>query len=524
MGKSVVILGEKFKTSFEGASYNQQPTKGVDPPVNLIHSIMEKFNNGLLQKTLSDISKLLRHYPYSATLYNIQGATNARLGSPNAALESFKNAISINPNSAEANNNMGNILKEQGELENAVKAYTNALLLKPDYAEAFYNLGNAYKEMRKLKDAISAYNKAVSLNPNYAEAFYNRGLAQSNMDDLDAAIESYNEAIRSNPKFGTAFNNKANALFEKGELEKAIENYKQAVKLSPNHAEAWNNLGSVLSIIGNQQAAIKSFNQALKIKPSYVEALFNLGKIFKFIKEENKAAKCFETVANLDENDVLGAKLQLAALGRSSPPSKTPKVFMEHFYKKRAKIWDSQPLEKYSGHLLIASAFGQANIEKDNVILDLGCGTGSLASFLRPYAKSLIGIDLSHEMLTHAREAELYDFLFETDIEFYLAETSDHFDIVVAAAVFIHFLNLEDIFSLIANKLKKNGQFIFTVFEGQKEHKYLNEFLTYSHSDDYVSDLVEDLDLKIIFRDRAIHEYHEETPIYSLVYVLQKTL
>ena len=451
----MVSLGNKFKATFKGAYKNRKPTQAVEPPTKLISSLVEKFNNGLLQQTLSDLSKLLHHYPRSATLYNIQGATNARLGKPDAALEDFENALNLNPNLGEANNNMGNILKEQGKLEKAIKAYRKALLLKPDYAEAFYNMGNTYKEMKKFKSAISSYNRALSLNPNYAEAFYNKGLIQSYMNDTNAAIESY--------------------------------------------------------------------NQALKIKPSYVEALFKLGESFKLFGENNNAAKCFEAAVNLDETDAVGAKLHLATLGRSSTPSKTPEVFMKNFYKKRAQIWDNQSLDKYSGHLLIASAFGQANIKKESHILDLGCGTGSLANFLRPYAKSLVGIDLSHEMLAYARETKIYDLLIEKDIELYLAEKLDHYDIVVAAAVFIHFLNLERVFKLITRSLKKNGQFIFTVFESLKEDKHLNDFLMYSHSADYISSLVEYLDLKVIFRDRAIHEYHKETAIYSLVYVLQKT-
>ena len=310
---------------------------------------------------------------------------------------------------------------------------------------------------------------------------------------------------------------------EMKKFKSAISSYNRALSLNPNYAEAFYNKGLIQSYMNDTNAAIESYNQALKIKPSYVEALFKLGESFKLFGENNNAAKCFEAAVNLDETDAVGAKLHLATLGRSSTPSKTPEVFMKNFYKKRAQIWDNQSLDKYSGHLLIASAFGQANIKKESHILDLGCGTGSLANFLRPYAKSLVGIDLSHEMLAYARETKLYDLLIEKDIELYLAEKLDHYDIVVAAAVFIHFLNLERGFKLITRSLKKNGQFIFTVFESLKEDKHLNDFLMYSHSADYISSLVEYLDLKVIFRDRAIHEYHKETAIYSLVYVLQKT-
>ena len=494
----------------------------MEPPHRLISTIIEQFNKGLLHKALSEISKSLINYPSSAILYNMEGATYSRLGRQDDALRSFEKAISINPKSAEAKNNIGNILKDRGDTEKAIKTYKQALLLKPDYTEAFFNLGNTFKEIRNWNDAIKAYNKAISLKPDYAEAFYNRGLVQSNMGDLDSAIESYNRAISIYPNFGAAFNNRGNALLDKGEIEKATKNYEQAVRLSPNDADAWNNLGVVLGIIGNHRNAIASFNQALKVKPGYLDALFNLGKILKSIGELKKAEKYFETVIKLDKDDAMGAVLQLANIGNKSVPKKTPKLFMKNFYKKRAKIWDSQPLEEYSGHLLIASAFGQANVKRDNVILDLGCGTGSLASFLRPYAKTLIGIDLSSEMLAYAERSKQYDILFEADIEDYLSEKFEYYDIVVAAAVFIHFLNLENIFSLILNSLKKDGKFIFTVFESQKQDKYLNDFLMYSHSDEYISSLASRFNFRIVYRERAIHEYQEEKPIYALSYFLEK--
>lgn len=40
----------------------------------------------------------------------------------------------------------------------------------------------------------------------------------------------------------------------------------------------------------------------------------------------------------------------------------------------------------------------------DDVVLDLGCGTGAIALALAPAARRVIGRDISEEMLTHARE------------------------------------------------------------------------------------------------------------------------
>ena len=69
------------------------------------------------------------------------------------------------------------------------------------------------------------------------------------------------------------------------------------------------------------------------------------------------------------------------------------------------------------GIYLLRKHFHEANIqEKVGDILDLGCGTGSLAKFLRPYSKKLVGIDLSSDMLIKAEKTELYDSILKRDV------------------------------------------------------------------------------------------------------------
>ena len=178
---------------------------------------------------------------------------------------------------------------------------------------------------------------------------------------------------------------------------------------------------------------------------------------------------------------------------------------------------------KYRGHLLIENAFKTThNTSKKIDILDMGCGTGSLARILRPYARTLVGIDLSPDMLFKAEGICLYDSLYKKDLSQYLSEVSNHYDTIIAAAVLIHFYDLDNIFFLIRDSLKLNGKFIFSIFEETQKNKSLNSFLMYAHSDEYITKLADRLNLKIIYRQKDIHEYHKEVSVPAIIYVLEK--
>src|SRR2546422_4078407 len=46
---------------------------------------------------------------------------------------------------------------KSGNYQDAVKSYKQAVKLKKDYAEAHYNLGDAYFQLKQYKQAIDAY-------------------------------------------------------------------------------------------------------------------------------------------------------------------------------------------------------------------------------------------------------------------------------------------------------------------------------------------------------------------------------
>ncbi len=97
-------------------------------------------------------------------------------GDLEAAIDSYKHALKIMPDYADAYNNMGVALKDKGDLEAAIDSYKHALKIMPDYANAYNNMGNALKEKGDLEAAIDSYKQALKIKPDYAEVYRNLGI------------------------------------------------------------------------------------------------------------------------------------------------------------------------------------------------------------------------------------------------------------------------------------------------------------------------------------------------------------
>ena len=228
-------LEELFSNENISEASLQNPTSEQFEP------IVDLYNQGQFQQSLTEIAQMLMKFPDSFLLYNISGACYAGLMQYSAAIDSYKKAIKIKPDYAYTYNNMGVALKNLGDWEAAVDSYKKALTIKPDYAEAYYNIGIALET--DLKSAIHSYKQAIRIKPDYAEAYNNIGLILKDTGDLEAAINNYEYALKIKPDYAEAYYNMGRALAEKGDLEPAINRYRQALKIKPDYSKVHHELG-----------------------------------------------------------------------------------------------------------------------------------------------------------------------------------------------------------------------------------------------------------------------------------------
>ncbi len=204
--------------------------------------------------------------------------------------------------------NYGIILFDLGKLQEAELSYRKAIEIKPDYAEAYYNLGNVLNNVAKLKEAELSYRKAIEIKPDYAEAYYNLGNVLNNVAKLKEAELSYRKAIKIKPDYAEAHLNLGSILIDLGKLKEAELLYRKAIKIKPNYAEAHLNLGTILRDNGKLKEAVLLYRKAIEIKPDYAEAHYNL---FCHYEQINNLKKLKESLNEFNKIDSIKNELLL---------------------------------------------------------------------------------------------------------------------------------------------------------------------------------------------------------------------
>ncbi len=183
----------------------------------------------------------------NAIIHNNLGVVLARQEKFNEASEHFSEALRINPAYIAASENL-NHAREKLKMTDAVTRNANELELDPNSANAHFNSGNLLAQQGKNKEAIEQFMIAVRLNPNLAYAHNNLASLLAREGKTTEAIEHYKEALRIKSDFWTAHYNLGLALGQQGKISEAIIQFNEALKGRPADTEIQSSLEHALTI------------------------------------------------------------------------------------------------------------------------------------------------------------------------------------------------------------------------------------------------------------------------------------
>jgi len=314
-------------------------------------------------------------------------------------------------------------------------------------------------------DALALIERSLALAPDQADSYNNLGIVLQSLGRLDAAADAYERAIAIDSRHANAYSNLGVVLRGTGRPSEAEAAYRQAIELEPNHIDALTNLGILLNGSNRHGEAVACFCKAITLRPRHRDARKLLALAHCTLGEVHEAIRIFETWLDEDPDDPIPRHMLAACTGRDVPPRASNK-FVEQTFDNFAASFESK-FERlgYRGPTLVANMLADANLQAVNGldILDAGCGTGLCGPLVVRYARRLIGIDLSEQMLVHARGKNVYDDLQKAELTEYLAANRGRFDVIISADTLVYVGDLEDVITAAAGALRPNGLFVFTL-------------------------------------------------------------
>lgn len=185
---------------------------------------------------------------------NASNTANADANANTAKVSPY--AHITDPNAALAE---GDQLLDNNRTEDAIEAYKQAVTLNPDFAEAYFKMGIAYalieSEMQR-----SGANIETSAN-----AGKDKVVKTNSQKAFERAIEAYKKVIAANSKDDVAQFNLGRAYNKLNKDEEAETAFKQAVKLKPDDTEYQTEYGSILIKLAQYREALAPLKKALEL-------------------------------------------------------------------------------------------------------------------------------------------------------------------------------------------------------------------------------------------------------------------
>jgi len=362
-------------------------------------------------------------------------------------------------------------------------------------------LGQIEEEAGHYPAAMLHYQQAIVTCPPAAparlaaEVHAMLGGVLQRMGEKKQAQLLFERALARDPELLTARVGLADLLQMRGEYEAAVAHYLQAWQGSQQEADIPYQIGMCLWKQGQPQAASSWFRQALALQPQHSDARY-----------------------------------MLAILGELPLPNRTPPEWVRRLFDEYAPRFEQHLLEKLNyqgpqavrqGILAVAAARGSPPwFER---ALDLGCGTGLAGSQVRPYVRQLWGVDLSARMVDIARQKGIYDHLIQGDLLELLQQTSECYDLLLAADVFIYLGNLAQVLPACARVLNAGGLLAFTVELGSAPGYELGSTTgRFAHSASYVLQQAERAGLDPVYQQDFTLRREGETDVPGVVWCLRR--
>jgi predicted TPR repeat methyltransferase len=284
-----------------------------------------------------------------------------------------------------------------------------------------------------------------------------------------------------------------------------------------------------LQLRGDLAGAADLLQQATGLAPHFASAWFSLGEIRRELGEHDAAIAAFRQARRSDPDDRHGASVWLMRLGAEElsamPPAYVRALFDQYAPKFEAALIDG--LDYRGPSLLFKAVLAARHAARKPAFfkraIDLGCGTGLVASAFASEVDHFVGLDLSPRMIEKARSGGLYAELEVADmLEGLRSRPHSSADIILAADAMVYVADLGPELKEAGRVLVAGGLLAFTAETYDGDGVTISEGLRYAHGAPCVRAALQAAGLGLMALEKQSARTEDNMPVPGLVVVAAK--
>jgi tetratricopeptide (TPR) repeat protein len=236
--------------------------------------------------------------PNCADAMHLMGLLSFDGGQYDHALEWLARAIRHAPK-AEYLKHLGAVLQHVKRHDEALKAFDKAVQFQPDNAELWCCLGGALLPLGRDDDALLSYQHALKLQPDNLDAATKGGVLLHRRERWEEALACFNMCLSVQPDLAPILNLRAIAHRGLRNYENYLSDSLRAHALDPADAEACNNAGEALLRLDREEDAVAWFDKALALLPNNPTVLTNKAEAMTQLRRLDEAAAIYSQVRTI---------------------------------------------------------------------------------------------------------------------------------------------------------------------------------------------------------------------------------
>lgn len=259
----------------------------------------------IMQYAMNDAESALKYWKIYLKHHPDESEGNLQMGLTLMALERYSEALvrleNVPDEYPDIDIRRGEIYDRMHEHDKAIESYRKALSNNPDSVDAHGLMGMSYTYLGDNQRALECFDRAIEIQPDY-RGYYNKGVTLGGLGRYDEATNNYKMALAKNPNHLESRINLASAVSDAGRPEEAVPHFLIALNVDPHHPVALGSLAVTLIRLERYAEALDCADKLTESHPSDVYAKYLKASILVALRRMDECIEILTSLAKTDPN------------------------------------------------------------------------------------------------------------------------------------------------------------------------------------------------------------------------------